>query len=209
MGMSKTGVEYILKTRGVSRLPRNRRGRENSSVKALMAKPDCPSAKVRNTALMTEMYIDKRMTTTEIGRELGVDHSTVLTGLRFCGIPVRTISEANRGRSCPSMKGALNPAWNGGSTSWRKLAREGLNACFIRPVMERDGFACRWCGSKKKLVVHHDRRSFMDIVRLVQQNNPDEPKSELVRAIIDEHELEDGTTLCKPCHDKHHKENGK
>lgn len=49
----------------------------------------------------------------------------------------------------------------------------------------------------------------MDIVRMVQGQCPHKTKKELVRAIIDKHRLSDGVTLCKPCHDRHHKEHGK
>jgi len=52
--------------------------------------------------------------------------------------------------------------------------------------MRRDGFICQWCGSRKSLVVHHHKRSFMDIVNLV-------------RIRCDENDLENfvGITLCK------------
>lgn len=209
LGMSKTGVEYILKQRGIKRLPRNRSGAESSSVKAAMADPDSPSAKVRDPALMTDMYVDRKMSTSEIADELGCDPKTVWAGLKFCGIPTRSVSEALRGKGRPSMRGAKNPAWNGGSTGWRKLAREGLNASFVRPCMERDGFACQWCGSTKKIVVHHHNRTFMDIVRQVESENPGAKRKQLVRAIIEEHTLDDGVTLCKKCHDAWHKEHGK
>ena len=58
-------------------------------------------------------------------------------------------------------------------------------------------------------VVHHHDRSFIDIVRVVQQRNPDQPKKALVRLIIEEHSVEDGITLCKVCHDEYHREHGK
>ena len=208
VGMGKTSVEYVLKSRGVPRFPRNRSGAENSSVKAILASPDSPSAKVRNTALMDEMYVHQKKSIQEIADALGVSARTVCTGLRFCGIPSRSVSAALRGKARPSIKGPRNPAWKGGITKWRKLARAGLNSCFVRPVMEQDDFRCQWCGSTKKPVVHH-LRPFMEIVNLVRSRNPGADNDDLIREIIDEHTLEDGVTLCKRCHDKHHEENGK
>lgn len=49
----------------------------------------------------------------------------------------------------------------------------------------------------------------MDIVRKVQSENPGKPRKALVRDIIEEHNLDDGVTLCKKCHDTWHKEHGK
>ena len=49
----------------------------------------------------------------------------------------------------------------------------------------------------------------MEIVNLVRSRNPGADNDDLIREIIDEHTLEDGVTLCKRCHDKHHEENGK
>jgi hypothetical protein len=158
---------------------------------------------------MHEMYVVRKMPAADIGKELGLSTRTVLAGLRFCGISARSLSAALRGIGKPYMRGSRNPSWKGGLTTWRKLAREGLNAAFVRPVMERDGFACQWCGSKRKIVVHHSRRSFMEIVHVVQGRNSGKPLTDLVREIIEEHRLEDGITLCKVCHDDYHKVNGK
>ena len=74
--------------------------------------------------------------------------------------------------------------------------------------MERDGFKCRLCGSKKSPVVHHTR-SFAAIVKIALEKVASTSEEEVINAIVQEHKLDDGITLCKECHDRHHKEYGK
>ena len=206
--ITKSGVGYALGVSGVVLFPRSRKGGENSNRKAIAARPWSAGAKVRDPVLMRRLYVAKRLSLPKIGRLLGVSNTTVLTGLRQCGISPRTKSEAIRGVPRPSMQGAKNPAWKGGVTKWRKLAREALNAVFVRPVMERDGFRCQWCRSLKKLTVHHVR-PFSVLVKLVKKRLGLSTGRRLIHAIVKEHKLEDGITICKACHDAHHKEHGK
>lgn len=63
--------------------------------------------------------------------------------------------------------------------------------------------------SKKDMVVHHSNRTFMEIVNIVKLDIKESDIETFVSAIVAEHRLEDGIALCKSCHDKHHKENGK
>jgi hypothetical protein len=207
LGMSKGGVAYHLHKEGVPRFPRNRKGAENSSRKAIVA--GTPSAKVRDPKLMQEMYITRRMSTTAIGHLLGVDGKTVYVGLKQCGIKVRSRAEGLKGCAKPNYRGANHRDWKGGVSGWRKRCRGLLGPYWVRPVMERDGFKCQWCESPKKIVVHHHKRSFMDIVRVIRKRLPEATEDELIVAVVDEHTLKDGITLCKKCHDSHHKENGK
>jgi 5-methylcytosine-specific restriction endonuclease McrA len=113
------------------------------------------------------------------------------------------------GHRPPSVQGSKNHNWKGGLTGWRKLARGRLNEHFVRPVMERDSFTCQWCNSKKQIVVHHHKRSFMEIVNIIEGVVNRNDIEEFVNAIVNEHTIDDGITLCKLCHDKYHKENGK
>ena len=75
--------------------------------------------------------------------------------------------------------------------------------------MERDNFKCCWCTGNKSLVVHHHQRTFVDIVTAVRARLPTMDGEALLDAIVAEHKLEDGVTLCKKCHDAYHKEKGK
>ena len=208
--ISKSGVEHILKRVGVDRFPQGRSGNENSIRKAIGDSSDSnPSKQVRSASLMYELYVDKNLSTTEIGAKLGLSPSTVLTGLAQCGIKPRSISAALKGKPRYNSQGSKNHNWKGGLSGWRKLARGRLNEHFVRPIMERDNFKCTWCDSKKNIVVHHDTRSFMQIVKKVESKVHREDVEKFVNAIVDEHNLSDGVTLCKKCHDSYHKENGK
>jgi hypothetical protein len=209
-GYSKSGVEYLLKSNNVARFPNSRGGSENSSRKAILKlDPNDPRRLVRDPDYMRELYIDKKMSLPEIASLLGLDSCTVLTGLKQCNISRRTKKEALLGKPHPNAQGSKNYNWKGGLSGWRKLARGRLNEHFVRPVMQRDNFICQWCGSKKNIVVHHHKRSFMEIVNLVRLKCDESSIDQFVDLIVKEHSLDDGITLCKICHDNFHKEHGK
>lgn len=209
-GYSKSGVQYLLINNGVELFPKSRSGKENSQSKAIsnLSKND-PRRLVRDPEYMRELYITKQMSIPEIASLLGLSNSTVITGLKQCNIKRRTIKQALTGKPRPNSQGSKNHNWKGGLAGWRKLARGRLNEHFVRPVMKRDGFVCQWCNSKKNIVVHHSKRSFMDIVYIVRQKCNEDNLEEFVNLIVEEHCLEDGITLCKKCHDTYHKEFGK
>ncbi len=209
-GYSKSGVEYILSTNPIGSFCRTRSGRENSSYQALLKlKPDDPRRLVRDPIYMKKLYIDRKMSTTEIAKILGLNTTTIVTGLEQCGIKRRTKAQALRGKPHPSAQGSKSHNWKGGLSGWRKLARGRLNEHFVRPGMQRDNFMCQWCGSKKNIVAHHYRRSFMEIVNLVRRDCNEKDVELFVATIVKEHSLEDGVTLCKKCHDDFHKKYGK
>lgn len=209
-GYSKSGIEYLLKSNNIELFSRNRCGKESSSYKAVMDLPDDdPRKLIRDPEYMRELYINKKMSLPEIGKLLGLNSVTVLTGLKQCNIKRRTKKQALSGKSRPNIQGSKNCNWKGGLSGWRKLARGRLNEYFVRPIMERDNFACQWCSSKKNIVVHHDRRSFMQIVNLVKEKCDPADVENFVNMIVNEHSLEDGITICKKCHDNYHKVNGK
>ena len=209
-GYSKSGVEYLLKSNNVVLFPRNRGGAENSVRKAIVdLDVNDPRRLVRNPDYMRELYVNKKMSTPEIAALLKISTTTVFTGLQQCNIKLRTKEQALTGKPHPSAQGSKNHNWKGGLSGWRKLARGRLNEHFVRPIMKRDNFVCQWCGSKKNIVVHHHKRSFMEIVNLIRRKFDEKDIDNFVDAIIDEHRLEDGITICKICHDNFHKEHGK
>jgi hypothetical protein len=209
-GYSKSGVDYLLRANNVTRFARCRPGAENSSRKAILElDPNDPRRMVRDAVYMRELYIDKKMSVPEIAVQLGISRTTVLTGLEQCNIELRSIEEALTGKPRPASQGSKNHNWKGGLSGWRKLARGRLNEHFVRPIMQRDKFACQWCGSKKNIVVHHHKRSFMEIVNLIRQKCDESNIDQFVDLIVQEHSLDDGITLCKVCHDNFHKEHGK
>lgn len=209
-GYSKSGVEYILKQNNILLFPRNRKGIENSSFKALdQFAPLSPRRIVRDFVNMHWFYVDKKLSIPQIAEILDISRSTVITGLKQCQIKLRSKKEALKGKPKPNSQGSKNHNWKGGLSGWRKLARGQLNEHFVRPIMERDNFTCQWCSSKKNLVVHHHNRSFMQIVNIVRTICKEEDLDLFVNRIVKEHKLDDGITICKICHDNFHKEHGK
>lgn len=209
-GYSKSGVDWILKKTNTPMFLRSRSGQENSQSKAIMTRPeDDVSRLLRNEEFMRDLYETQRLSVPEIAIKLGVVNSTVLNQLRSHKIELRDKSAALKGKARPNSQGSKNHNWKGGLSGWRKLARGRLNEHFVRPVMERDGFQCQWCDSKQPLVVHHHKRSFMEIVNKVALKISEDEVENFVSAIVEEHRLEDGITLCAQCHDSYHKENGK
>lgn len=91
-GISKRGVEYVLRKLNISRYPQNRCGVESSSQKAI--RPHSPSDLVRNESLMYALYVEERRSIPEIAEIVGVSRTTVITGLRQCKISTRSKSEA-------------------------------------------------------------------------------------------------------------------
>ncbi len=201
VGMSKTGVEHILRTSGHPRLPRTRKGAASSSRQRIV--PDSPSARVRDSVLMHNLYVVQRWSLTKIGRHLGVKGNTVLTGLRQLGIPTRSISDALRNVPRPGSQGSRHRDWRGGVAGVRHRARKRLNQAFVRPVLERDQFRCQMCRSRRELVVHH-MRAFNEIVCSIRTRYPDLDDESCIAAVIAAHRLQDGITLCRSCHKSLH-----
>jgi hypothetical protein len=209
-GYSKSGVEYLLKSNNVVLFSRNRSGSENSIRKAILDLDSSDSRRlVRDPVYMRQLYIEKQMSVPEIAEYLKLSNTTVITGLQQCNIELRTISEALKGKPRPKSQGSKNHNWKGGLSGWRKLARGRLNEHFVRPIMQRDNFTCQWCKSKKNIVVHHHKRTFMEIVNLIKSQYDEKDIDVFVDMIVKEHSLDDGITICKICHDSFHKEHGK
>lgn len=112
-------------------------------------------------------------------------------------------------------RGPLSPSWKGGCCTLNELTRARLHSVWIKPIIIRDDRKCVLCGEyrSKKIVVHHIR-TFATIRDLVIEQNKHllisnyNDLSELADLIVAEHKYEDGITLCKTCHKKHHLENG-
>jgi 5-methylcytosine-specific restriction endonuclease McrA len=90
----------------------------------------------------------------------------------------------NAARNIP--KGEQHWNWKGGVTPLTQKTRtsEGANAWKLA-VFHRDQYKCRMCGSKDNIQAHHIN-SWADF-----------PEDRFV--------LQNGLTMCKPCHDTYHK----
>lgn len=211
IGMSKTGVEYILKSLEVPRYSRSRSGSENSSRKTM--KPGTVSAKIRDHVFMRKMYIEDDMSTTQIGKQIGCTASTVRTGLIQCGIQLRSISESLTGRPRPKSWGPFHWLWKD-RPDWVRACRMRLRTVWRNPILVRDNYMCQWCEPSRSnevdLVVHHCR-PFYQIALLCMGRIPDFAEDQLlllIDLIVEEHTLDDGITLCNECHRTYHREHG-
>ena len=114
----------------------------------------------------------------------------------------------------PSLFGADHPRWKGGVSSLNQLARADrrLYTDWKYPILERDGFKCTKCGNTHDLHVHHDKKTFSEIMSEVitdddlQNVDDNAVKRSLVERITDYHikNLVSGVTLCHDCHAELH-----
>lgn len=156
--------------------------------------------------VLRDLYIDQRKSSREIADDFKIDHSVVLRRLQEFDIPIRSLSEAFKGKhkspntefkkgEKPSWKnteieemvkqkisenrvGDKNPNWQGGIQKYVDAAefRE------IRKIaLRRDKNICQLCGAMdKKLQVHH-----IVPYRVSMDNS-----------------LSNLISLCSPCHTK-------
>lgn len=103
--------------------------------------------------------------------------------------------------------GQDNKNWKG-NRSFSLTCRTRLYKTWIYPILERDGFCCSKCKSNRNLQVHH-LRSLRHIIKKVLKHfnisqvdslSNDPVYEKLIQAVINEHSLDDGITLCKFCH---------
>lgn len=120
-----------------------------------------------------------------------------------------------RCRECADKRhsGENHHNWKGGVSPLRTLVHSFLKGLWIDEVMRRDNFTCQICHKKGgNLEVHHVR-AYAEIRDSVRKRNPElklssfDDRKELALLIVDDHELEDGVTLCVDCHFSVHKLN--
>lgn len=98
----------------------------------------------------------------------------------------------NKGRKSPQFSGENNPNWKGGVTPERNKIRASVEyKIWEKTVKERDQYTCQKCGESRRgyVMAHH-------VLNFAQW--------EELRFI-----LENGVTLCRPCHKEFHKIYGK
>ena len=103
--------------------------------------------------------------------------------------------------------------WNGGVAALRSLVHVILKPVWIDPIMRRDNFTCQECGTRGGEMNVHHLQSYSSIRDSVLSQHPhlnlhkfaDKKRAALL--IVEEHDLEDGVTLCVDCHVNAHKLN--
>jgi len=109
-------------------------------------------------------YVEAGRSTEDIGAEFGVGDSAIQYWLHKHGIESRTTSEVRAakhwgasGEANPmyGRRGQRHPNWQGGRTPMRQKLYASIEWKEARlAVFVRDS-ACRLCGAKGKLVIHH------------------------------------------------------
>lgn len=161
-----------------------------------------PIAIFRDKNYLTEEYVNKQRSTSEIAAEHNVTDAAIFYWLRKNGIPCRSISEVRQVKKWGSPGksngmygrcGSENPRWIDGSSPERqKMYARSFWKELITTVYKRDNYKCRRCGAAHKtnnrLHAHHVKP---------WAGNPDS-----------RFELSNIVTLCSKCHQwVHSKEN--
>lgn len=95
------------------------------------------------------------------------------------------------------------------SSALNSIVRQMLWPVWNYPVLERDDFTCRTCGSTEQVCVHHVRK-YSVIRDMVIEAHPEvslkdiHGRYEMAKLIVAEHAEDDGITLCRNCHSKIH-----
>lgn len=111
----------------------------------------------------------------------------------------------------PTLYGQQSSQWKGGISEINVMARSNkrLYDEWKYPILMRDGFKCKECGSTENLHIHHDKETMSEIVKkhVVDEEAKDfELKKSIAEKIVDYHIMNktSGITLCKECHNKLH-----
>jgi hypothetical protein len=131
-------------------------------------------------------------------------------------IRARWTNESRKKKSISQSKkrGPLNGSWKGGISSLEVIVRGRLTAVWKQPIFRRDNYTCQICQERGGKLVAHHIRLFTEIRDAVIKQHPElsilnyKDKDKLADLIVAAHKLNDGVTLCRKCHDKHHLENG-
>lgn len=120
----------------------------------------------RDRAWLTEQYVDKKRSCSDIAADFGVTDSAITFWMDRHNIPRRSVSEARKCAKLPDVSGprnpmygrtgASNPRWRGGLTPLRQQMYTSLDWKRLkRIVFKRDGGKCVLCASADDLEYHH------------------------------------------------------
>jgi len=188
-------------------------GRSRDVVKQWAHKNGLKVSKEYRTAVSVRTnHIHKRNMSVETRKRIGDGHRKYDPFVcEICGEKIAHY--AKRCASCRDRSREKNPKWRGGVSKLGKIVNDALRQIWAVPIFIRDNYTCQKCGAVGSLEAHHLRK-FTGIRDLVMSENPTlsvnsiAGKYELVKLILAAHTLEDGTTLCKPCHRALHRNKG-
>lgn len=115
------------------------------------------------------------------GRKKGYEHSSDTRKKMSVSHKGKTKTSEHRMKISLALRGEKSRTWKGGVSSINEIIRKSCEYKLWREaVFRRDRWTCIWCGNKKEINADHIK-SFMDYPEL--------------RFAID-----NGRTLCVPCH---------
>ena len=105
----------------------------------------------------------------------------------------------NKGKKCPQLAGANSHLWRGGVTKTNKTIRNLFEYRIWRKTgFERDNYTCQVCGQRGgKLHFDHYPKSFAAII--IENNIQNIEEALKCQELWD---IDNGRTLCVPCHKK-------
>ena len=121
------------------------------------------------------------------------------------------ISKAKKGKPNYKKRKVINKSIDLTISQFKQILNNRLYTVWALPVLQRDNFKCKICGSTLKLEVHHKKkRSFIfnESVRLNlldlndYENWSNNDFYNVERTFVSFHSLRIGITLCKKCHIK-------
>ena len=185
-----------------------------------------------NISYLREHYPNKDKPLVEMAKHLNTSIPALRTAAQRNGIFRKYVPEKNctdcgceiskwnhgstRCRTCANKQrsGENHHNWKGGISTITDMIRRDLYDVWTYPIMKRDNFACQECGQVHNKHVHHVR-PLKEIMDEVLGGHPElsidnfDDKAKIVSMVIALHKLEDGYTICKPCHiSLHYSANG-
>lgn len=160
---------------------------------------DAKAAELEDRDWLYAKYVGEGLSSTEIGKSLGVSNKAVSWWLKRHEIPARPrgahvghkhcSSEESRKKRSEMRRGKYTGPehwnWKGGIVRYDRTRNQAKSLDWVRAVKDRDGWKCTECGSEEQLEAHHIK--------------PWKRYPEL------RYELSNGATLCHSCHVKAHK----
>jgi len=118
----------------------------------------------------------------------------------------RTLSQGYADGSIHKIQGPDHWLYKGSKKNFITKIKSRLYKPWVYPILKRDNFRCVFCGIGGQLEVHHlipFREFIQNCLRGKEIHDlSDQEFEDLKQCVIDAHHLDDGITVCIPCHRK-------
>jgi len=133
-------------------------------------------------------YQKQKLSEANVGKIISEEHKEKLrafhTGRKHSKATKEKLRKANLGKKHPEFSGERHPMWKGGVTSiYKKIRKSPEYIAWRESVFKRDNYTCLHCGIKGGVLNADHIKPFAT-----------HPKLRL--------DIDNGRTLCEPCHKK-------